>query len=233
MKKILLAALLLVVAGVGFLYLRLDSLVKSGLETYGSRILKAPVTVGRVSLSPFSGEGALHGLTIGSPAGFSEPYVLKVDAVRVRLEPKSLTTPRVVIREVAIEGPELRYERGPSGSNLDALQRNAQAYAASEEPAGKTAAKGQAPSKKVVIERFTARGGKAVLNVFGARAEVSLPDVSASGIGEGGGTTPAQAAQRLLGALSQAALQAAGSSKGAVKNLGGAVTHALKGLFGR
>jgi len=73
------------------------------------------------------------------------------------VEPKSLTTDRVVVREVVIEQPELRYERGASGANLDALQRNAAAYSPEQAP------KKDAKPKKVVIGRFVARGGKAEL----------------------------------------------------------------------
>ena len=227
MRKILQVVFILAVGGLAFLYVRLDRLVKGAVESYGSDILKARVSVRSVHLSPFSGEGTLDGLQIGSPAGFSEPFVLRVARVQVRVEPKSLTTGRVVVREVAIEEPELRYERNAAGSNLDALQRSAAAYAPAD-----SANKGGTP-KKVVIGRLTARGGKAALVLFGARAAVALPDISVTGIGEGGGATPQQAAQRILGALSDSALEAVAGSRNAAQGLGGAVSRALKGLFGR
>lgn len=232
LRRVLQVAFIVLVGGLAFLYLRLDGLVKTGIETYGTRILKARVSVSGVRLSPFSGEGSIRGLEIGSPAGFSEPYVLRVGSVRVRVDPKSLTKERVVVREIAIEEPELRYERKSSGSNLDALQRNAASYSSAPEPESGGKKEAGKP-RKLVIDRFTARGGKAVLAVFGARAIVPLPDVTATGIGEGGGATPQQAAQRILEALSDAALKAVGSSKTAVGNIGGAINNALKGLFGR
>jgi hypothetical protein len=227
MRRTLQVLFILAVGGLAFLYARLDRLVKGAVEGYGSDILKARVSVRSVHLSPFSGEGTLKGLEIGSPAGFSEPFVLRVARVHVRVEPRSLTTDRVVVREVDIEAPELRYERNASGSNLDALQRSAAAYAPAE-PRKKSG-----KPKTVVIDRFTARGGKAAIDIFGAKASAALPDISATGIGEGSGATPQQAAQRILGALSDSALKAVAASPAAARGIGGAISRALSGLFGR
>jgi len=83
-KKIGLAVLVLGLAVAGYLYTRLDALIKGAVETYGPRITQTTVKLRAVHVSPFSGEGSLKGLVIGSPAGFSEPEVLSLGRARLK-----------------------------------------------------------------------------------------------------------------------------------------------------
>ena len=64
--------ILLVVLLVAFLiviYLSLNTIVKKRVEAMGPAITKVDVKLRQVSLSPFSGLGAMSDLVVGNPAG--------------------------------------------------------------------------------------------------------------------------------------------------------------------
>jgi len=230
MRKILWAAFAAVILVAGILYLNLDRLVKAAIETYGPRLTQTTVKVGRVNLSPFSGRGRIRNLEIGSPRGFNEPYVFRLADIRIRLVPKSLASDRMVIEEIALVGPEVRYETGPNGSNFARIQRNIDAFLPPP-------SKGGAPSKpkKVRIDHFSARDGKVYANLYGVKASLPLPDVTLEHIGSDEGTSIQDAVKRILSALSSSAMSAiAQGGKGlkeGAQSAAGAVSKTLKGLF--
>ena len=103
------------------------------------------------------------------------------------MELASLLEDTVVVREIAVEKPLLSYELGPEGSNLDALQRNAESFAGS----GGEGASGDAPARRILVENLHVRGGKVAASaVFlkGRSWEVPLPDIHLRNLssGEGG-----------------------------------------------
>ena len=78
MKKVLLIVAVLVVVAVVALFVvgsNLDGIVKKAVETAGPKITQTSVTLDGVSLSPRSGSGAIKGLTVGNPSGYSSPRV--------------------------------------------------------------------------------------------------------------------------------------------------------------
>lgn len=229
MKKVLLLLLVVVVAGLGFVYVRLGSIVKDALESYGPKMLGAPVRVGVVTLSPFSGKGTVRSLRIGNPEGFSKEDAISLDALRLSLEPMSLLRgDRVVIHELAFDKPALTVETGSGGTNLQKLQKNLESYSPSS---GKEAEKTE--SRKVEIGRLTVKGGKVTAKVPQLNTkpyETALPDLELTGIGtKSGGATAAQAAHEILSALTQAAVRSAGGKEALIEK----GTELIKGLLKR
>ncbi|MEE8517023.1 MAG: hypothetical protein V3T02_10325, partial [Alphaproteobacteria bacterium] len=66
---VIVAVIILVV----FVFSSLESLIKAGVETYGTEITQAKVTLETVELDITSGKGALAGLVVGNPKGFQTP----------------------------------------------------------------------------------------------------------------------------------------------------------------
>jgi hypothetical protein len=77
---------LIVVIAVGVYWFasNLNSLIKSAVETYGSEITKAEVTLDKVEISPTSGAGMLSGLKMGNPAGFKTDSAFSLGQISVR-----------------------------------------------------------------------------------------------------------------------------------------------------
>lgn len=190
MKKILIGVGVLVVIAAVVITLvvgNLGTLIKKGIETAGPTILQAKVKVDKVNISLSSGSGELDGFMVGNPAGFSTPYAFDMDRIKIELDPKSLTTDSIHIRQILIQGPKIIYEGAIGQSNLNKLQANAEAYIGKGGGAKeKTAEKGKA-GKTVVIDSLKITGGEASLSMKplqGQKVTVPLPAIELRDIGK-------------------------------------------------
>lgn len=245
-KKLLLGGLLLIVLAVGggvwWAYRSMDALVASAIRNFGPDITGVDVKLGGVKIVPAEGTAVLHGLKLGSPKGFKADHVLVLDDVRATLDVASLTSDVIVIKELVITKPDIIYEKGPGGSNFDALLLNVNGYVASHLAGTKEPGGGKPPSRKLVIDRLLVLECKASLShplLGGSTIAVALPDLQLSGIGrKSNGATADEVTRQILTALSQNLVRAVGSVNlgGAVEGVKSGVQSAgdkLKGLFGK
>ena len=237
--------LVLLAIGLYYLYSSLNSIVKAAVEKTGSEATQAQVKLKDVNIELTSGKGALRGLTVGNPSGFKTDKAMGLGEISVQVDIGSVTKDTVVIKEIVIAAPEVTYELGSGGSNIDALQRNVNAYAGAGK--GKAEKSGGGQGKKLVIEHLYVRNGKVSVSAAelqGKTLSAPLPDIHLTDIGKkSGGATAGEVAQQVLTAVGQAATRAAtslpdvgklvGSAKeeaaGAAKGAGGG----LKKLFGK
>lgn len=240
MKKLIWATttglILLAIAAV-VVSVNLGRIITAAVEAAGPRVLGAPVTLARVSLSPLSGRGTLEGLVIGNPDGYKTPSAVRVGSVQIAVKLSSLMTDTIVVERVAVAAPELTWEIGPGGSNLTRLRDNAEraaAEAGGSPAAAKPAAASAKPGKSLLIQDFSVTGGKvglAAAALGGQQLSVALPDVHLKDLG-GSHRSPAEVAAQALRAVEA-------SARGAAQNAGGqvlqqarsAVMSALGGLL--
>ena len=243
-KKLLIGlAVLVVVAAVGiyFLVSNLDGLIKTALEDYGSQATQTSVKVSSVKLSLTSGEGAISGISIGNPKGYATTQAFGLGTVSMKVDTGSVTKNPVVIKEIVIDRPQITYEMAADGSsNLQAIQKNVNAYAAkmSGGQGQKPAASSKEPERKLIIENLYVRNGQIAAShaaLQGKKIDTGLPTIHLTNIGKSkGGASPAEVANEVIGAISQQASKVAtvdlnktlDSLKG---SLGGAVGGALGG----
>jgi hypothetical protein len=268
LKKVLIgiAALVvvLVVAAGGifyYVYSNLDSIVKAAIESVGGDATQAKVSVNDVKLSLTSGEGSISGLIVGNPKGFSTPQALSLGSVSVKVDTdsvkKMISDPKlpVVIKEVVINAPSVTYERGTGTGNLETIQQNVTRYAGVDQskPAAKQA--GGKDDTKIIIENLYVRDGRIAIShsaLQGRSLSSGLPTIHLKDIGKDkGGASPAEVAEKVLGAITQQASKIAsvdldkalGQVKGFVdeqlkdvgavpKQVPGGVGDQLKGLLG-
>jgi hypothetical protein len=228
MKKLLLLLVLVFAAGAGFVYLRLGLLAKTAIEAFGPKMLGAPVSVGLITLSPFTGEGTVRGLRVGNPEGFSKADALSLGALKVAVDVKSLAGKKLVVKSISVEKPQVLLEFSLKGTNLQKLQRNLDAFAGSGQ-----ASSGSGSGKALEIGLLSMTGGEVTVLVpalKGGPRNTPLPDIRLEGLGKGPeGVTPAEASKKILNAVTDGALKAAGPQgvQGALEKAGGI----LKGLF--
>jgi len=228
LKALLMFAVVLGMIVAGALSLWLGRGVKLAMERFGPGIIGAPVSVGAVVLTPWSGRGAITNLVIGNPPGFKGAHALKVGSVEVKIKLSSLATDTVVVESVVVQEPEVLYEMGGGGSNLSRLQRNAEAAM----PASGAAPAKSAPTKSLFIKDLRVSGGQvglAASALGGQGATIALPAVQMRNLG-GKGRSPAQAVSEVLGAISGSAGKAV-SGLGA-KALGDAASSVMGKLGG-
>ncbi|HCS13852.1 MAG: hypothetical protein COS82_04725 [Zetaproteobacteria bacterium CG06_land_8_20_14_3_00_59_53] len=266
MKKVLIgvAVLLLIVVG-AVLYVgsNLDGIIKTAIETYGSKATQTQVSVADVKINLQDGAGSISGLNVGNPKGFTDANIFQLGAIRTKIDTKSLTGNPIVIDELVISAPQVFYEIDKSGaSNVDALKRNLQASM----PASSSEAKAEKPAggeeMKMVIRRLVVEGGQAGMRIAALgdkQQSVRLPRIELTDIGKkSGGATALEVAQLLSDAMLKnvkGAVMGAGVQqylgksvdelkqnlqKGALDKLGGAaggsgdqIGGALKGLMGK
>ena len=183
--------LLLVAAGAALYYSqsRVSPLVEAALgieaaaEELLTRAVGTEVTIESFDVALADGELSILGLKVANPAGFHTPHVLEAGEVRVAMELASLLEDTVVVREITVEKPLLTYEVGPEGSNLEALQRNAESFTGSGEGTS-----GAAPRRRILIENLHVRGGRVAASaVFleGKSWKVPLPDIHLRNLSSG------------------------------------------------
>ena len=224
-KAVMLFVVVLGVIAVGAVSLWLGRGVKLAVERYGPDIVGAPVTVGSVILTPWSGRGAVHNLIIGNPPGFSGAHALSVGSVDVQIQLSSLAADMIVVESIVVREPEILYEMGNGGSNLSRLQRNAEGAKgqASSSPAS------SASGKSLLIKDLLVTGGQVGFSAsaLGQKGvKIPLPGVHLSNLG-GKGRSPAQAVSQVLSEI-------AGSAGKAVSGLGAkALNQAAASILGQ
>jgi len=154
MKKILIFAgivVVVIVAAAVLMVGNINTIIKKGVEKGGPVLLKAPVSLSKVDIDLKSGAGLFKGLTIGNPAGYNTAYAFRLRNLKIDLDVKSVTSDKIHIREIIIDGPQITYEqKGAGTSNLAQLQENIKSFSS---PKGKDEKSGAgAQGKKMQID---------------------------------------------------------------------------------
>ena len=209
MRRVLVAfAVLAGVVGLAALlaWNSLDLLVRVALERWGPDVTGVKLEVGEVRISPRDGRGVITGLEVGNPAGFSSARAARFGEVRLAIDPSTLTARVVAVRELALVSPQVTYERGDRGTNLDAIQRNIEAYAKASGN-GDTAPGKARDKRKFVIDRLTIRNARVLMTNKGLGGQgltFTLPDVDLRDVGKReGGLTASQVAAVVTATLQQ------------------------------
>lgn len=221
MKKILIrglfVVLILVIVAVVAVGLSLNGAIKKGVETFGPQIAKVPVTLEGVNLSLFSGSGAVKGLVVGNPEGYKTPQAMSVGLASVSVSPGSVLSDKIVVKSIRIEAPQITFELGPGGNNLQRIQDNlgssASAPAEAPKPAEEKApaAADNKPAKKLQVDEVVISGGKVTLGMAalgGKLIEAPLPEIRLEKLGQGPeGITGAELGKVVLSAINKGAIK--------------------------
>ena len=233
MKKIvkILAAVLAAISLIVLIiiYVCLNSVTKSAVESTAPRMTQTTFKVNSVSLSPFSGAGVLSGIVAGNPEGFKSPQSIAAKGVRVNLALSSVFSDLLVIEEVVIDAPDITYEVGLGGSNIDRILKNINEFIGQEKS-----------TRKVIIQDFWLKGGKLTISnslITDLACSVPIPDVHLTDIGKkSNGATLAEALTEIMKPVSASVTSASGSLIKACKNPGAILkmgSDNMKGLFGK
>ncbi|NCA83462.1 MAG: hypothetical protein EOM72_12090 [Opitutae bacterium] len=197
------------------LELSLNSIVLKGFNSAAPGAIGVPASLQGADISLARGKATLAGLHIGNPAGYKTDGILDLASVSVTLDNASLLTDTILIKEIAIDGLVVTYEKGLLNSNLGALIESLSAGedkpAEGEAKEEKTAE--EKPAKKVVIEKLTITGARMHFSVTAAAAltgggslPIPLPPITLTDLGkEKDGVTVVEAIRRVLTAIAEAA----------------------------
>lgn len=237
-----------VVAAVAFVivFMQIDSIVKSAIEKYGTQITGVTVTVGKVDLSPSSGEGSVSNLIIGNPRGYKAKDAFTMQTTTVAVDTKTVTTDVVVIDEIIMDGPFINYELTAEGNNFKAIRQNINDYMSK---GGKSAVSGEIADKQVIVKDLYIRNGSITVSapiVAEKTYDVKLPTIHLTNLGKDGGKgNLPDVIQQVMTVITGTVLTAVGPvtieniggffTGGATSVVGGAINSvdtAVEGIFG-
>jgi hypothetical protein len=227
MKKILIGLAVIVVivlGGLFYLWSNLGSLIKTAVEEAGSRVTQVKVTLKEADTGNLtSGAMALRGLVVGNPSGFKTDSAFQLGEISVKVDPSTVTSDTIIVKEVVIGAPQVTYEFGSGGSNIGTIQKNVEKLTGGGGSSSGGSSSDSSGGKKVVIENLYVRDGKVEVSadfLQGKKTGTSLPTIHLKDIGKSkGGASPAEVAEQVIAAISKSATSAVGKlDVGAIKD---------------
>ncbi|HIJ92430.1 MAG: hypothetical protein QF511_06510 [Rhodospirillales bacterium] len=201
------ACVLIFVGAVFLAGYNMNSLVKEAVEKFGTEATLAEVKLDKAEISLKSGEGSLKGLKVGNPKGFKTPSAFEMGSIGIKMDIETITQDPIVIKEIVITGPQVTYELAGTNSNIDAIQKNVDAYS-KQFPTGENVKKSEGERSKLIIENIYIRGGNIGVSagfLKGKTMNASLPDIHLKDIGKKEkGVDPSQVIQEVMGSMTKA-----------------------------
>jgi hypothetical protein len=241
----ILAVVVIAIVGIFvYVYSNLDSIVKDAVEKYGPQYTGVAVKLDKVELSPENGQGKLSGLLIGNPKGYKTDAAFRLGSISMVIDIKSLTSDTIVIKSIAIDAPDVTYEFGEGGSNIDVIGKNVEKAAGGpggggSAPQQKPADAGKKePEKKMIVESLVISNGKVSVShplLAGKKIGSGLPTIRLKDIGKDkkDGATPAEVVGKVMDALETQIASAVGASgvNNMLKDIGKGAEGAIKGVI--
>lgn len=198
--------ILLIVAATVYVWMSLDSIVEAAIEKYGSEVTQTKVSVGGVKLALTEGDAAINGLTVGNPAGFSQPHIFSLGEISTRIDIDSLTSEPIVIKEIIIRAPQVFYEINAQGkANLNRIKQNITASSSKSVKSPKADERATAGEVKLHIRRVLIEGGQISAKIAALdnmEKTAKLPRIELKNIGsKQGGASGTEIAEKILSAL--------------------------------
>lgn len=116
-RLVLAAVALLALAGAA-LWLYLDHVVAAALTRGVQSATGCECTVERTNVGPLSGRMSLTSLVIRNPRGYRAGEMLRMDSIRLSVDPWTLRHQPVHVRHMEVDQPVVRIEAGAEGPNI-------------------------------------------------------------------------------------------------------------------
>ncbi|MDZ8118990.1 AsmA family protein [Pontiella agarivorans] len=211
----------------------------------------APVTMVAfrdLLLQPLEGQLQINGLRIANPPNFSRRDMVKIEHFSLDLDPDSIQSDILMIRDIQLTNPRVRYERQILKDNIKAFQENIEQavlhreeYTEDTEPGPEmadtspTAEAEEEQGQKVIIERIAIDGCIVYAKLSALPTlPIPLPLPVLKDIGkEKGGATPAEAATQVYDTFYEEMLSAVSGATGfagdTLKGLGSLTSDMVSG----
>ena len=213
MKKLLIfggIVAVIIVAAAVLMVGNINTIIKKGVEKGGPILLKAPVSLSKVAIDLKSGAGEFKGLNIGNPDGYNTAYAFRLGSLKIDLDLKSVTSDKIHIREIIIDGPQITYEQKVGGkSNLDQLQENIKSFSSSKSKDEKSGSGSQGKKMQIDYVKVENANINVSMDVLqGKKLTVPIRPFELKNIGKNKDRTVADAMGILLKELNRAVLPA-------------------------
>ncbi len=242
-KILLISVILLTIVAVAVLYSSLNDIVKKGIETVGSDVLGVQVTVNKVDISIKEGSAEIVGLKIKNPSGYKKDNAFSLGKIRLAIEPSSITTDIIRIKDITIASPEINYELANGKTNISVINNNIAGEGSSANSETKQSRSSSKNKKSFIIDNISFADGSVNTYIAQLEKSIKLPEIKIQNLGSQ--SNPASAKQvatviiakivneltknSKLQAMSSDLKDSAKAIKDKVKNMG----SDIKGMFGK
>jgi hypothetical protein len=205
-KLVIAAIVLLFVIGGLFVYLynSIDSIVKNGIERFGTDVCGTRVSVASVDISLKTGRGTIRGLRVANPDGFSHDSAVELGDATLSVDIGSFNRDPIVIREIRVKAPVVNAEVDEKfATNVGRIRDHVQDYQArSAKPASGKQDSGF--EKRITIQSFVIEQGVIkgdATRVGSEKREWDMPPIELSNLGGDTGVRPEAMAKVISAAL--------------------------------
>jgi hypothetical protein len=212
-QKLIIGALavLIVITGVSvYLYSNIGSIVKKGIERYGTEVCGTRVSVGSVKISLKSGTGTIHDLRVANPDGFSHDSAVRLGDGTIVIDIGSIKRDPIVVKEIRIHAPVVSAEVDEKlATNVGIIRNhieNYQARAANPDKQDSGLEK-RIAIRSLVIEQGILKGD--ATRIGQQKGQWDMPPIELSNLGGETGTRPEGMAKVISAALFARAEQVA------------------------
>ena len=223
MKTLLkIVAVLGILGAIGlFLMITISGKVmKTVVESAGSEIIQAPITIDDISVSFFSKEFEINGLTIGNPEGFNTSSAFKINQFKVKLG--EVGSENLILDEVIIDGTEVTYEKSLTGSNIDQIIKNIEAFVGdAEEEIEEDSEDSEEVNINVEVTKFEFTNAKIKLSaklLQGKVLSIPLPGIHLTDIGKKNDVTIADFCKTIFQSINKSIQAAILNPENAIKS---------------
>ena len=208
----------------------------------------APMTLvafRNLSLEPLKGLLTINDLRVANPPDFSHRDLVGIDEFRLDLDPDTLQADTLLIEDLVITRPKVRFERQIMTDNVKALQKEIEKATTRRGQFTADTEKQEVPEaeeeegQKVVLEHvlITKSTVQAKLSALPATPPIPLPKIELHDIGkEKGGTSAAQASREVFDTFYDEMIGAVGNTTGFAGDVlkgGGALSLQALGIGGK
>lgn len=194
--RILGLIVVLAVVAVGGAWMFHGTLIKSGIETFGSKLAGTAVTVDKIQVSLLNGHAVVEGLAVANPEGFTAGNAVSLGKAEIKLVPASLLSDKIRIESVLLDGTAITYEMNEKGTNIDAIMANVKKITGAGATVANTPATPSTPAensatpakgKDVQIDRVVISNTKATMSASllgkGGQQSFTVPEIVIKDIG--------------------------------------------------
>jgi hypothetical protein len=215
LKWIVLVIVVIIVLAIGGVWLTLDGIVRSEVESQATNSLNLQTTLASANVSIFGGSLALNDLQIASPEGFGAQRMLTLGGAKVGVSISQLRADPIGIDQITIDKPVLVIEQAGGKFNFHVLmdKPSKQSSDAGQPNDGKRQA---GEPIRVIVHDLTVNNPKVVIHpgIPGLKNEISLnlPSIHLQDIGTGEGNKNGVAIKQVVMQVVTAMVQKAAES---------------------
>ncbi|CAN5587531.1 hypothetical protein BH10PLA1_BH10PLA1_05030 [soil metagenome] len=174
-KWIVIALVILVVVVVAVVLKNLDEIIRSTVESQGTKQLQVDTKLGAVHLSVLSGGLSISDFSIGSPKGFTAPQMLALGKANVQVSMDGIKGNPKRVGLITLDKPKLVIEQSGLNLNFKALVDQLPKSDTPAQPAPQPAE--TADQMKLIIDQININGAEVAFKagIPGLDKELSIP----------------------------------------------------------